>query len=101
MTPEAWNAILQLGSAGAVIAVVIIFLKSNEKRDQEWRDFFTSLNEDNKADMQTMAVAMNALIELVRQIARQLTEHDQKVDDRVAAVKRRSRAQTKKEIENE
>lgn len=98
MTPESWNAILQLGSAGAVIAVVIIFLKANEKRDQEWRDFFTTLNETNKLDMKAMTVATGTLIDLVRQIAKQIDEHDKRVDDRIAAVKRRSRsAQTKGE----
>lgn len=51
MTPETLASLINLGAAGAVIIVVRMFLKSNEKRDKEWRDFFTLLNKANCADV--------------------------------------------------
>lgn len=55
MTPEIIAALVNMGSAGAVIVVVLIFNKSNEKRDAEWRDFFTELNRSNREDVAGMA----------------------------------------------
>ncbi len=51
MTPEVIAALVNMGSAGAVILVVLIFLRSNEKRDAQWRDFFTALNSASQADL--------------------------------------------------
>jgi hypothetical protein len=69
MTPEAINALVNMGSAGAVIAVVIIFLKSIEKRDTQWRDFFTALNSASKEDICELAETMSKMVKA-------LTEHD-------------------------
>ena len=51
MTPADWASIVNLGSAGAVIAVVIIFLRSIKERDAEWRNFFTELNRSNRDEV--------------------------------------------------
>ena len=48
----------------------MIFLRSNEKRDGEWRDFFTALNSTNKQDICKLA-------ELMQSIAQELSDHDQ------------------------
>ena len=64
-----WGALVNMGSAGAVIAVVIIFLRSNKERDAEWRSFFTELNRDNKSDICALADTMERMISA-------LNEHD-------------------------
>ena len=69
MTPDFISSLVNLGSAGAVIIVVIIFLRSNEKRDGEWRDFFTALNSTNKADICKLAELMQSMIQ-------ELSAHD-------------------------
>jgi hypothetical protein len=75
------------GAAGAVIAVVIIFLNSNKGRDKEWRDFFTTLNATNTKDMQTLTDAMTNLTRSVQEIANKLAEHDHRVDERISAAR--------------
>jgi hypothetical protein len=66
MTPDFVASLVNLGSAGAVIIVVIIFLRSNEKRDVEWRVFFTSLNTDNKTDICKLADLMDRMIDTLK-----------------------------------
>jgi hypothetical protein len=81
MTPETISALVNLGSAGAVIAVVWKFLefitKRDEKksaedatRDAEWRTFFTALNSTNKDDVCKLA-------ETMERIAKALDAHDE------------------------
>ncbi len=86
MTPETIAALLNLGSAGAVIIVVLAFLRSNEKRDQEWRDFFTALNEGSKNDLTEIINATKKLIESVDCLNDKLTNHDANVAARVRAI---------------
>lgn len=50
-TSEIISALVNMGSAGAVILVVMIFLKSIKERDAEWRSFFTELNTSNRNDI--------------------------------------------------
>lgn len=87
MTPEAINALVNMGSAGAVIAVVIIFLRSNEKRDAQWRDFFTSLNADSKDDLCKLAETMARMVH-------SLDEHDRQakaIKDAVSRIEENTR----------
>jgi hypothetical protein len=62
MTPETFTSLVNLGSAGAVIAVVIIFLRSIKERDAEWRNFFTELNKNNKDDVCQLAETMERMV---------------------------------------
>jgi len=80
---EVLNLLLQLGSAGAVIAVVIIFIKAMDKRDVEYRNFFIELNKANASDMKTLTDAMTSLTSSVRDIADKLAEHDKRVEERI------------------
>jgi len=75
------------GSAGAVIFVVWLFLRSTEKRDQEWKDFFTALNGVNTRDMKMLTEAMKGLIAGVKSVQQDIKEHDSKMDDHFNAVK--------------
>ena len=87
MDMDILNVLMDWGAAGAVVAVVILFLNSNKGRDKEWRDFFTTLNATNTADMQTLTDAMASLTRSVQQIAQQLDAHDKRVDDRISAAR--------------
>ena len=85
MEPSIVADLINLGSAGAVIIVVIIFLKSIKERDAEWRDFFTVLNQQNCLDGEKRLELTQKILELVSIVQSELKEHDEKVDARIAA----------------
>jgi len=72
MDPALVTGLANWGPAGAVILVVILFLRSNEKRDVEWRNFFTELNkangELNKANREDLCVVADKLENVVRSL---------------------------------
>lgn len=76
MTPETINALVNLGSAGAVIVVVGIFLKSIKERDAEWRDFFTAISSSNKSDIQEMRGTAAHLLKLLEDLVKSYNDHD-------------------------
>jgi 2-oxoglutarate dehydrogenase complex dehydrogenase (E1) component-like enzyme len=87
MTPETISALIQMGSAGAVIAVVIIFLKnikeltdnwvkSNKERDAEWRDFFTALSSGNRENIAEMRNVAANLVQQLEDLNKRLDTHD-------------------------
>ncbi len=80
-------SLINLGGAGAVIIVVILFLKYLQKRDEEWqtqmqkRDdqwqaFFSKISAANTTETQHLTDAIDRL-------AVQLTEHDRAVQPRI------------------
>lgn len=80
-------ALVNMGSAGAVIAVVILFLKDrresettrqehDQKRDKEWRDFFTALAGGNEKDIQDMRSTANRLTALLEELLKNYNAHD-------------------------
>lgn len=79
MTPETFTSLVNLGSAGAVIAVVVIFLRSIKERDAEWRNFFTELNKNNKDDVCALAETMERMVKA-------LDEHDRQAKSIAANV---------------
>lgn len=95
MDPATINGLVNLGAAGAVIIVVILFIKSNEKRDAAWRDFFTELNKANRDDLcevadklENVVKSLDAheaqakrLLSLVEEIRRMLTPRAKKAAD--------------------
>lgn len=87
MTPETITSLVNLGAAGAVIIVVVIFLRATEKRDKSWQDFFTALNASNKEDVCSLAETMQSLVTSVQKLASDLAAHDQRVDQRIEAAK--------------
>jgi hypothetical protein len=88
MTPDTLTALVNLGSAGAVIAVVIIFLRSIKERDAEWRSFFTTLNSNNKDDICQLA-------EMMERMVASLDRHDLQAKDIKAVVDRIDKQITK------
>jgi len=85
MDATAISSLVNLGSAGAVIIVVIIFLKNIKERDTEWRDFFTALNKANCEDGEKRLELTEKILELVESVLKELHDHDSKVDARIAA----------------
>lgn len=82
-----WGAIVNMGSAGAVIVTVVYFLRAMEKRDdkftatlqeqaKQWQAFFTAINADGKEDIRTLAETMSRMVA-------SLDQHDRTVNERV------------------
>ena len=82
MDATAISSLVNLGSAGAVIIVVIIFLKNIKERDTEWRDFFTALNKANCEDGEKRLQLTEKILEMVGAVLSELKAHDEKVEDR-------------------
>lgn len=86
MNSETINALVNLGSAGAVIVVVIVFLKSIKERDAEWRNFFMALHNGDENANKQMTDVLNNLVASVNLLRERLEDHDQKVDQRIDQV---------------
>ena len=82
------GSLVNLGAAGAVIIVVIIFVKAMKERDAEWRSFFTELNRVTCADAERRMELTEKILEMVQAVLRQLESHDAKVDARIEAASR-------------
>lgn len=61
--------LVQLGTGGAIIAVIVIFLKYIEKRDREWQAFFQAI-------VLKKDVPLEKLSEAVQVILSEIREHD-------------------------
>ena len=88
-------SLINFGSAGAVIIVVIIFLNYIGKRDVEWRDFFTILNKNNVEDMRRLTLAIDAMADSVDKVSNNLQAHDDRVEQRIKDVSARARRTAK------
>lgn len=77
------SSLVNLGSAGAVIIVVIIFLKTIKERDAEWRGFFTELNRANCEDGEKRLELTEKILEMVQLVLHAVQEHDAKTDARI------------------
>lgn len=98
MTVETISGLVNFGIGGAVIVVVILFLKFIEKRDATvresydtrdrlWREFFTNLTTTNTAQFGPIKIALDNLIEVtgslvdkVQSLESNLYLHDIRVD---------------------
>lgn len=86
MSPETIAALVNLGSAGAVIIVVAIFLRSIKERDQEWRDFFTALSGGNQKDIDDMRATAARLTQVLEDLLKSYNSHDTQAKAIAAAV---------------
>ena len=96
-------SLVNFGSAGAVIVVVIIFLNYIGKRDAEWRDFFTVLNKSNVEDMgkltraiESMSISVFKLGDSLKEHDNKLTEHENHVEQRLKDVQAAARKRSAK-----
>lgn len=53
---------IDLGTAGIVIAVVIVFLRYIEKRDKDWRLFFQAVLLKKDVPLENLSAAVQKLI---------------------------------------
>ena len=70
------SALINAGSAGAVIFVVIIFLRFIRERDTDWRNFFVSLRSEDIAASEKMLIVMDRLIVRVERLEDKFDKHD-------------------------
>jgi hypothetical protein len=76
MDPATIASLINLGGAGAVIIVVILFLKYLQKRDEEWRAFFVEISRGTATETQRLVVSIDKLAE-------KLDDHDKAVQPRI------------------
>ena len=90
-------SLINFGSAGAVIIVVIIFLNYIGKRDQEWRDFFIMLNRNSIEDMARLTKAIDQMAQSLSGLGVNLKVHDDHVETRIKDIQlaERRKARTK------
>ena len=94
-------SLINFGSAGAVIIVVIIFLNYIGKRDTEWRDFFTALNKSSVEDMSKLTKAIDSMALSVSSIGNKLDIHDVHVDTRIREIQNAERRRLKQAVEKQ
>ena len=82
------GSLVNLGSAGAVIIVVIIFIRAMKERDAEWRGFFIELNRATCADAEKRMELTEKILEMVGAVLHELESHDLKVESRIEAATR-------------
>lgn len=105
MSAEQIAGLVNFGSAGAVIAIVIIFLKFIEKgnttakesydhRDEMWKEFFKNLTAGNIEQAQSVNKVLEDLVKTVaslkdevKGLRSELYLHDARVDRIVEVVK--------------
>ncbi len=76
MTPEQLATLVNIGSAGAVIAVVMIFLKFIEKRDADWRSFFSTIRAADNAVSADLVKAIKELTGEIENLKSRLNSHE-------------------------
>lgn len=90
LDPATIGALVNMGSAGAVILVVIIFLRTNsardsaylasmEKRDEAFRQWFAIVNKNNADDICKIVDSMEKLSMLLDKLSARLDTHDANV----------------------
>jgi hypothetical protein len=76
MSPEALSALVSTGAGGAVIVVVILFLKFIEKRDKETRDFFTAIRAADGEASKKLAEAIDRIAQRMESLEEKFDKHD-------------------------
>jgi uncharacterized iron-regulated protein len=76
--PNALSNLVNIGAAGAVIAVVVLFLRFIEKRDRETRDFFTVIRASDSETSKKLADAIDKLVDRIESLENKFDAHDVK-----------------------
>lgn len=76
MSGDMFASLINAGSAGAVIAVVLIFLNFVEKRDRESRAFFESIRVSDAERSKAVVEALNQLTLRVVGLEDKFDRHD-------------------------
>lgn len=76
MNTEALAALVNLGSGGAVIAVVVVFLRFISKRDAETQMFFKTIRDADGEATGKLTAVIQKLVERVEGLENRFGEHD-------------------------
>jgi hypothetical protein len=76
MTGEQLATLVNIGAAGAVIAVVIVFLRFIKERDADWRKFFTSIRQADSEGLTKLTVVMDKLVARIESLEEKFDRHD-------------------------
>jgi hypothetical protein len=76
MTGEQLSTIVNIGAAGAVIWVVVIFLKFIRERDADWRAFFTGIRESDGQAIEKLTSVIDRLVARVESLEEKFDRHD-------------------------
>ena len=76
MTAEQIAAIINLGAAGAVIIVVVYFLRFIDKRDADWRTFFAAIRQSDGDASTKLVAVIDKLVERVEALEDRFERHD-------------------------
>ncbi len=76
MTTESLATLVNIGAAGAVVAVVGIFLQFIAKRDEDWQSFFTAIRQADSEANTRLATVIDKLIERVESLENKFDQHD-------------------------
>ncbi len=70
------DALINAGAAGAVILVVILFLRFIRERDKNWQEFFTTIRTEDRQQSDKILVVMDRLITRVEALEDKFDHHD-------------------------
>jgi hypothetical protein len=76
MTPDGLATLVNIGAAGAVIAVVIIFLRFIQSRDKDWRDFFTVIRQTDGEAITRLTGVIDKLVARMECLEDKFDKHD-------------------------
>lgn len=68
--------LVQVGAAGAVVAVVLIFLRFIKERDAEWRSFFTMIRTSDAESSRLLADVIAKLVQRIESLENKFDAHD-------------------------
>jgi hypothetical protein len=76
MTGEQLATLVNIGSAGAVIAVVMVFLRFIKERDADWRSFFTGIRESDSEGLEKLTLVIDKLVARMESLETKFDRHD-------------------------
>lgn len=101
MTAEVWSALLDAGSTGVVVFLIIYVLKFIERRDEkatardaefvkyiasrddQLRNMFITMSTANAEELSRLTEVLAKIVDRLDMIAQDLMEHERKVNDRM------------------
>ena len=76
MTGEQLATLVNIGAAGAVISVVVIFLRFIKERDADWRAFFSDIRKSDSEGLERLTLVIDKLVTRVENLDERFERHD-------------------------
>lgn len=70
------DALVNAGAAGAVILVVVLFLRFIKERDKNWQEFFVTIRTEDRQQSNKILEVMDRLITRVESLEDKFDRHD-------------------------